>query len=208
MTDRVRVPGRRLRKSVRHWEGLGGCSVPLLRRAFSWVIPVAGAGLGLTRGLPRGHLGAWVTSRLAGCGDYAGPPWPGKCGLSPGPVISGVLESHVAPSLRPSGERTGLGPGRGLCSAGPCPARPATLSVCTRVSSALPWVSVRPLPAGLGPVRGGLQLPPAAQVRVAPAGPWAPLPFGGPLLAVRSGTLWRLCCSVVRQGDSLWAAKR
>ena len=47
------------------WERLGissrksgrrGCSVPLLLRASSWVIPGAGAGLGLTPGLPAGRL--------------------------------------------------------------------------------------------------------------------------------------------------------
>lgn len=90
LTDRVRVPGGLSRKSVRHWEGRSSCSVPLLPRASSWVTPGAGAGLELTPGLRRGPLGARVTSSPAGCGDYAEPPWPGKCGLRPGPVIWGA----------------------------------------------------------------------------------------------------------------------
>lgn len=74
LTDRVRVPGGLSRKSMCHWEGRSGCSVPLLPRASSWVIPGARAGRGLTPGLPRGPVGACVTSSPAGCGDYTGPP--------------------------------------------------------------------------------------------------------------------------------------
>ena len=50
LTDRVRVPGGLSRKSMRHWEGCSGFPVSLLHRDFSWVIPRAGAGLGLTPG--------------------------------------------------------------------------------------------------------------------------------------------------------------
>ncbi|EPY85270.1 hypothetical protein CB1_000389013 [Camelus ferus] len=78
LTDRVRVPGRLSRKSIRHWEGRRGCCVPLFLRASSWVIRGAGAGLGLTPGLPRGRLGACVTSSPVRCGGYAGPLWPEK----------------------------------------------------------------------------------------------------------------------------------
>lgn len=59
---------------MRHWERLRGGCVPLLPRASSWVIPRVGARLGLTLGIPRGRLGAGVTSPPAGCGDYIGPP--------------------------------------------------------------------------------------------------------------------------------------
>ena len=96
-TDRVRVPSRLSRKSIRHWEVRSGCSVPLLPRASSWVIPGVGAGLGLTPELPPGRLGACVTSSPAGCGDYAGLPWPGKCGLRTGPVISGASRKRGCP---------------------------------------------------------------------------------------------------------------
>jgi hypothetical protein len=63
--------------------------MPLLLRASSWVIVGAGIGLGPTRGSPRGRLSACVWSALAGCGEQVGRPWPGKCGLRPGPVMSG-----------------------------------------------------------------------------------------------------------------------
>lgn len=43
---------------------------------------------GADTGLPRGRLGACVWSALAGCGEHARRPWPGKCGLRPGPVMS------------------------------------------------------------------------------------------------------------------------
>lgn len=90
LTDWVRVPGGFSRKSMRHWEDRSGFSVSLLLRASSWVIPEAGTGLGLTPGLLRSRLSACVTSSLEGCGDYTGPPWPGKCSLRPSPVISGA----------------------------------------------------------------------------------------------------------------------
>ena len=96
-TDQVRVLSRLLRKSIRHWEGRRGCSVPLLLRASSWVIPGAAAGLGLTPGLPAGRLGACVTSLPAECGEYAGLPWPGKSGLRPGSVISGASRKRGCP---------------------------------------------------------------------------------------------------------------
>lgn len=47
--------------------------------------------------LPRGRLSARVTSSLEGCGVYPGPPWPGKCRLRPGPVISGASRKWVCP---------------------------------------------------------------------------------------------------------------
>lgn len=43
---------------------------------------------GADTGLPRGRLGACVWSALAGCGEHARRPCPGKCGLRPGPVMS------------------------------------------------------------------------------------------------------------------------
>lgn len=79
---------------MRHWKGRSGFPVSLLPRASSWVIPGAGAGLGLTPGLPRG-LRACVTSSLEGCGDYAGPPWPGKCRLDLAPLFLGPRENGV-----------------------------------------------------------------------------------------------------------------
>jgi hypothetical protein len=169
------VPSRLLRKSTRHWEGLSGCSVPLLPRASPWVTPGVGAGLGPTRGLPRGRLGACVTSSPAGCGDYVGPPWPGKCGSGSGPVIScflGPLECRVVLSLLPEcadnprarpraiGESqmflraqndrsTKLGLPAELTSAGPWPCPYPTRRFCTPLSLGLFLLSFCPCPSTL-----------------------------------------------------------
>nr|XP_045243135.1 dynamin-like 120 kDa protein, mitochondrial isoform X4 [Macaca fascicularis] len=95
---------------MRHWEGLCRGSVPLLLNASSWVIPGPGAGLGLTRGLPRGRLGACVTSPPAGCGDYVGPLWPGITGSNPpeslGASLKLIIVRRTKVSWAPSSGKT------------------------------------------------------------------------------------------------------
>lgn len=80
---------------MRHWEGRSGFSVSLLHGVPSWVIPGAGAGLGLRPGPQRGRLSACVTSSLEGCGDCAGPPWPGKCRLDLAPLFLGLRKTGL-----------------------------------------------------------------------------------------------------------------
>lgn len=96
-TDRVRVPSRLLRKSIRHWEGRRGCSVPLLLRGLFLGHSRSRSRTGAKPGLPAGRLGACVTSSPAGCGEYAGLPWPGKSGLRSGSVISGASRKRGCP---------------------------------------------------------------------------------------------------------------
>lgn len=60
---------------------------------YSWSRSLTGSD---TR-LPPGRLSAGVTSSLEGCGVYAGPPWPGKCRLRPGPVISRASGNRACP---------------------------------------------------------------------------------------------------------------
>lgn len=56
--------------------------------------------------LPRGRLSPGATSSLEGCGVYAGPPWPGKCRLRPGPVISRASGNRVCPIIPPDVQMT------------------------------------------------------------------------------------------------------
>ena len=100
-TDRVRVPGRLLRKSIRHWEGRRGFSVPLLLPASSWVIPGAGPDWSWHQGSPlAASAPVWPPRRR----DVASSP--GCRGLvSPGsdlaPLFLGRPENGAAPSLPP-----------------------------------------------------------------------------------------------------------
>ncbi|XP_027268718.1 dynamin-like 120 kDa protein, mitochondrial isoform X4 [Cricetulus griseus] len=81
---------------MRHWEGLGGCSMPLLLSAYSWVTAGAGVGLGPTRG-----------SHVAVSAPVCGLRWrdvastPGGRGLDPpGDGVTGVELSEVDTGTR------------------------------------------------------------------------------------------------------------
>lgn len=71
--------------------------------------------------LPPGRLSAGVTSSREGCGVYAGPPWPGKCRLRPGPVIPRASGNRVCPILLTDVQITLSAGGRGIpgCCGGP-----------------------------------------------------------------------------------------
>lgn len=99
VTDWLRVPGGLLRKSFRYWEGLGGCSMPLLPRDSSWVVAGAGVGLGPTRG---SHVA--VSAPVCGLRwrDVASTPGgsglvSAACDLAPLCHSLGYLDSGVVP---------------------------------------------------------------------------------------------------------------
>lgn len=94
------MPGRLLRKYMRHWEGLSDCSMPLLR-ACSWVIAGAGVGLGPTRGSHVAVSAPVCGLRWRDVASTSGGRGLVSAACDPAPLchVLFYLDSRVAPSL-------------------------------------------------------------------------------------------------------------